>query len=231
MTNLGVMASNALEREIMSKSQALGSVILELVGASDANLELFLKIAQAVNKRNVDADLRAQALTKALTIPVISPSNILTVDDTLLAELIVLGQYVYINNNIVEYKYLTATKDGDEGQESVFPHDPSENGRWKWMFWSPSRWVSTEEVRDAVEREGFALAKARQLAAFGIAHPDHQLSGPIIGLGSVCRVGGRSCSPGRWCGGGECRLSLYDLSDGWGPNYRFLCVKPVDSSA
>ena len=64
----------------MLKSQVLGSTVLELVGASDANLNLLFRIAQALNRRNSDATLRAEVLSQALTAP-LRLSNIIPLDN------------------------------------------------------------------------------------------------------------------------------------------------------
>ncbi len=56
----------------MTKSLVLGSAILEFIGASDANQQLMLEIAQALNKRHNDADQRAPLLREALLVSLTS---------------------------------------------------------------------------------------------------------------------------------------------------------------
>jgi hypothetical protein len=56
----------------MTKSQVLGSTMLEFIGASDENQQLMLEIAQALNKRNKDANQRAPLLREALLVPLTS---------------------------------------------------------------------------------------------------------------------------------------------------------------
>lgn len=65
---------------MMSKSQTIGSIMLELVGVSDTNLNLMRTIAQMLNRRNSGADACASRLNQALhAAPATSATKTITV--------------------------------------------------------------------------------------------------------------------------------------------------------
>lgn len=142
--------------------------------------------------------------------------NTITVaSDLALEQRIALGKYVWINSDI---------------NEKRFPHDTTTVGEWEYDLYYPNRDISSEDAVASAEVDGWIVAKAEHLLAYGESFPEEQRKYPIIALGSVCEVGGYRCVLGLWDVDGRRRLCLSYWSGGWGSDCRFLRVRKVQSS-
>ncbi|MDB5265339.1 MAG: hypothetical protein JWM39_52 [Parcubacteria group bacterium] len=96
------------------------------------------------------------------------------------------------------------------------------------------RMIESKDAIKAIEAADstnpWAPAKTEHLLSFGIAFPEEQRKYPVIGLGSVARVGGYRNVPGLWEYGSERDLRLYWFEGEWGGLCRFLAVRQVSAA-
>lgn len=128
-----------------------------------------------------------------------------------LTERIALGKYGWVNSDITE---------------KMFPNDATTVGKWEFKLVHLNRVVSSEDAKFAVEVDGWTVAKAEHLLAFGDAFPEEQRKYPIIALGSVCN-GDRVLE--LWLDTSKRGLFLYCWYVDWGSFSRFLVVRKMNS--
>ena len=92
-----------------------------------------------------------------------------------------------------------------------------------------NRDISSEKAVELIEADDNAWesAKIEDLLAYGAKNPEEQRKYPIIGLGSVCRVGGRRIVPRLDRDDSERGLNLRYWDVDWSGYVRFLAVRKV----
>lgn len=85
---------------------------------------------------------------------------------------------------------------------------------------------SSEDVVKELRRRLLRRATLAELLAYGAAYPEEQRRGPLIALGSVAEVIGRSV-PGLYADRSGRVLGLGYWRDGWSGRCRFLVVRPA----
>jgi hypothetical protein len=91
--------------------------------------------------------------------------------------------------------------------------------------------ISSEKAKKEIANEDpdnpWQPAKIEHMLAYSAQHPEQQMKYPIIGLGSIAKIGDRNFVPRLYRGGTDPFLFLYanDWDGGWGPLCRFLAVR------
>ena len=149
----------------------------------------------------------AQAVRKTLTV----------LPNLTLAERIIAGNYGKgnVNSDIIEKR---------------FPHDVTTIGEWEFKLVHPNRQISSADAKTESETDGWTVAKAEHILAYGEAFPKEQQKYPIIELGSVCEVEGGRGVLVLWGGDGGRDLDLHWWRAVWLAGCRFLVVRKVQSS-
>lgn len=111
-----------------------------------------------------------------------------------------------------------------------FPHDVMTVGEWEYDTYHPDCSISSEDAKNGAEVDGWIVAKAEHLFAFGQAFPDVQRKFPIIALGSVCEVSSRRRVLELWGSGFRRVVNLYCWRVVWGSGCRFLRVRKVSAA-
>ncbi len=172
------------------------------------------------------ADICAVQEGTALIIPIETVSelppfapavqNTITVlPNLILAERIALGKYDWKNGDITE---------------SRFPHNTATIGEWEYDLYHPNLSLSSEDAKSSAEVDGWVVAEAEHVLAFGATFPDVQRKFTVIALGSVCTVRGSRCVLVLWYVRGERYLDLGGWGGTWYSDYRFLRVRKVKPS-
>lgn len=194
-------------------------ILIALRGAPESLFGMTLDIVRRCTSENgsewqklfqsvIDTGLRTEPTLVATT-----PENTLTVPPNLtFSERIALGKYDWKNNEITE---------------SRFPHSTATVGVWEYDLYHPNCSISSEDAKSSAEVDGWHVAEAEHLLAFGAAFPDVQRKFPVIALGSVCEVNGRRYVLGLWRGNDDRGLYLHGWGGGWLAVYRFLRVRKV----
>lgn len=132
-----------------------------------------------------------------------------------LSNRIALGNYGWVNSDI---------------NEKRFPHDPSTIGEWEYDLYHPDCSVSSEDVKSGAEVDGWTVAKAEHLLAFGESFPEEQRKYPVIAIGSVCEVRVLRRILALWRDDSKRSLGLYGWGGGWLAGCRFLRVRKIQPS-
>lgn len=111
-----------------------------------------------------------------------------------------------------------------------FPHDAATVGEWEFDLFYPNCSISSEDAVSRAEVDGWTVAKAEHLLAFGQAFPEEQRKFPIIALGSVYSVFSGRYVLALWSDDGKRGVVLDGWGVGWGSNYRLLRVRKVEQS-
>lgn len=154
-------------------------------------------------------------VTPATTIVQAARSTLTVLPSLTVLERIALGSYDWKNSDITE---------------SRFPHNIATVGEWEHDLYHPNSFTSSEDAKSSAEVDGWVVAEAEHLLAFGKQFPDVQRKFPIIALGSVCEVRGNRRVLGLWSGGGGRDIRLFGWRGDWVSHVRFLRVRKVRSS-
>lgn len=143
--------------------------------------------------------------------------NIITVPaDLSLLERIALGKYDWKSREIAEHQ---------------FPHNIRTIGEWEYDLHHPNLVSSSGDAKSTAEVDGWIVAEVEHGLAFAAASPDEQRKGPIIFLGSVCKLGNSRSVIGLWGDRKGRSLHLNRWDGTWHKNCRFLRVRKVEPSA
>lgn len=129
-----------------------------------------------------------------------------------LSDAVKAGGYDYVNSDITDKHF--PTEEGEQGAQ--------EKSCTLYHF---SKNMQSDDIVAQMEADGKRPATARELLAFGKAHPDLQRQFPIIALKSVWvgRLGIRGVPSLSRCDSGH-DLRLACCCGGWGDHCRFLAV-------
>lgn len=114
-----------------------------------------------------------------------------------------------------------------------FPHNPATVGEWEFDLYHPNCSLSTKDVKDRAEVDGWLVATWEQILAYGEAFPEEQRKFPIAALGSVYIVDDGYGVLVLGCGSYRRRsvlLFFYMHAGLWNANYRFLRVRKIGTS-
>ena len=190
----------------------------EFVKASGTVFEIIQKLSSAVtNLGGSDDDLRKllsdKKLRRAVAEMLVGESG----DITSLAEMIVAGNYDWVNDNITEKNFSIDPSRFTTENTKVFHFDKS---------------MTTAEVERAIRKEGYEPAGLEHLLAYGAENPDEQRKHPIVALGA-CWVdpGGSRHVPclSRYGDKRDLDLNWDDPESRWDGVYRFLAVRKSSS--
>lgn len=163
---------------------------------------------QKLFQQAIDTGLRAQPTVVAAT-----PKNTLVVLPSLtFSERIALGRYDWKDEDINEQR---------------FHHNQATIGEWEYDLYHPNCSISSEDAKSSAEVDGWHVAEADHLLAFGATFPDVQQMIPIIALGSMSKIGGYPYVLGLWRFSGERYLDLYGRDGGFSADFHFLRVRRV----
>lgn len=132
-----------------------------------------------------------------------------------LAERVMAGKYDWRNNDI---------------DESCFLHDSTVVGEWECDLYGhhAEHTVSSEDVKSFAEVDGWEIAKAEHLLAFGSTYPDEQRKFFVIALGSVGVMrSGHRCVVVLHQEVGQRIVTYCPYNSNWGSRQRFLRVRRV----
>lgn len=123
---------------------------------------------------------------------------------------IVPGNYDYIDS------YIT---------HECFPVTFEQVGNWEWRLFHFDRDVSYQTAIQLMKKDGYIAGAIGHILAFGEKYPEVQYEFPVVGLGSVAKIGAYRYAPELWENDGS-RVLLRSLFDNaWPPYYRFLGVR------
>lgn len=137
-----------------------------------------------------------------------------------LEAMIAAGRYDWTNSDVTAKRFPLVGEGIIEFESKLFHFDRS---------------VSSEQAVELIKADDttnpYEPAKIEHLLSFGAKFPEEQRKYPIIGLGSVARVGGRRFVPYLHGSDAERRLDLHWFVFGWSPGCRFLGVRKLPSAA
>ena len=195
---------------------------LNLIHAKDPSLERL----DALYSSGILSDLLdtnaclddRDSVRKALKLGVALPENLtLSVDySRSLETMIAAGQYDWKNDDITAKKF-PVQGSGVQQFEALLLH-------WDKGITSDD---AIKSMAGLDEENPWQPGRIEHLLSFGEKYPGEQRKYPIIGLGSVARVGGGRDVPGLGVLDRGRRLGLGWWGGGWGGRYRFLAVRAV----
>ncbi len=191
----------------------LGPLTRALVGVPMKMLGIVMDIANRLNSEVAEDFYRdltkfAREWKKSEMLTTIYE---ILVDHTLsLRELITLGNYDWVNENITEKN---------------FPREGSGKVSLKAELLHFGRNISSENVITEMKKLGYRPATIWELLAFGTQNPELQRQFPIVALGSICVLSGYRLVPLLHGGGSGRFLGLRWFDGGWGGSCRFLVVR------
>ncbi len=191
-------------RVMLSTGVSLGALMRPINHkGSRENLKKFLE-AGCPNFELVGKKAQAEAVIS-------ETDQFLTVEaDLAFEDRIKLGNYGWRNSDLTEKR---------------FPVTADQVGEWEWKLFHFNRNISSKEAIRLMKEEGYDAGQIGHILAFGEKYPEEQRKFPIIGLGSVARVGLLRDVPALW-GDGDGRGLGLDWFDGdWRDYYRFLGVR------
>ena len=114
----------------------------------------------------------------------------------------------------------------DDITEKHFPSKRSGQAEIEIQLFHFNKVMTSEEVIQEMDKQGYRPAELPELLAFGAKYPDEQRKYPIVALGSVYQYwdGDRYVSY-LWRGDGERDLGLIWFGVGWGASFRFAGVR------
>jgi hypothetical protein len=125
-----------------------------------------------------------------------------------LIDMIALGHYGWVDSNITKKNFGPETLVTGEGAKLYhFDHE-----------------ISSEDTVVEMDKQGFKPATLGDLLDFGVKNSEEQRKYPIIALGSIADVDGRSVAYIRGSGS-ERRLCLDRFDNHWLEHCRFLAVR------
>lgn len=169
------------------------------------------------------ADFLAVYQGRARIVPIeVSPVTPVAQANTLMVqphlttlERIALGAYDWQNPNITNKR---------------FQHDVTTVGEWEYDLYHLDCDISSDDAKSQAEVDGWVVAKAEHLLAYGKQSPEEQRKFPIIALGSVWGVGADRRVLGLWGVDDKRYVYLYYWDGGWLRFCRFLRVRKVKQS-
>lgn len=129
---------------------------------------------------------------------------------TSLTEMIVLGKYDWVDENITEVNFPMP-------ENFVLGTEPK--------LYHFNRSISSEDAIKEIEKDGFRPARIWDLLDYGAKNPELQIQFPIVALGSVAQVGGSRRVACLDMGNAGRGLDLYWFEDDWRGIARFLAVR------
>ncbi len=156
--------------------------------------------------RILSGDLKIQLLSttaEAAVVPTPVDQFMTVQPDIAHADRISAGNYGWTNSDLTEKR---------------FPVTEDQLGEWEWKLFHFDRSISSEEAIRLMKEDGYEAGQIGHILTFGEINPEEQRKYPIIGLGSVAKVGLRRFVPvlGRDCG--RRRLDLSWLDRDWCAN-------------
>ncbi len=118
----------------------------------------------------------------------------------------------------------------EEGIEVLYSHDPMTVGEWEYDLYRPIRSISLNDALRGAEVDGWTLAKAEHLLAFGAQFPKKQREFPIIIFGPVCQSRGVRHELVLCCLEGRRGISMNRSSTDIESNPHFLRVRKVSAT-
>lgn len=115
--------------------------------------------------------------------------------------------------------------------EKEFPVTEDQLGDWEWKIFHFDHDISSEDAIRLIQEDGFEPAQIGHILSFGETNPEEQRKHPIIGLGSVAKVGLHRFVPVLWLDVGQRGLSLDWFDDDWYRRCRFLGVRRRSDSS
>lgn len=177
------------------------NAILKMVGDS------------ATIRKILSGELKIELLSTSAQAVVVSTDvdHFLAVDpDLAFEDRIKLGNYGWRNSDLTEKK---------------FPVTEDQYGEWEWKLFHFNRSISSGDAIRLMKEDGYDAGQIGHILTFGEKYPEEQRKFPIIGLGSVAKVGLNRHVPGLWYGYGKRGLGLYWFDRAWVAYYRFLGVR------
>ena len=134
------------------------------------------------------------------------------VDETLsVEEAIKLGNFGWVNDDITS-KTFPKLKDGKKGDKEV-------------AIFHFGKDISSEDAIALMDKAGFKPATIWDLLGLAVKEPNLQRKFPVVGIGSVCELGGERSAPCLPEDGGRRELSLRWFGGDWDDYYRFAGVR------
>jgi hypothetical protein len=131
-------------------------------------------------------------------------------------EMVTAGNYDWKDSAITAARFPVKGEGEVEYEDTLFHFDRSISSA-----------DAIKEIENADKEHPWAPAKSENLLAYGAKNPEEQRKYPIIGLGSVARVGGDRYVLCLYGGGSERDLGLLWFDGDWRAGYRFLAVRKV----
>lgn len=128
----------------------------------------------------------------------------------ILAEMIALGRYDWVNSDITEGNFPMPEGFTLGSEPKVFHFD---------------RTISSEKAIKEMEKQGYRPAMIWDLLDYGAKNPEEQRKYPIVALGSVAVFGDDRDVASLHRGGSARRLCLDGFDCGWNDYCRFLAVR------
>lgn len=110
--------------------------------------------------------------------------------------------------------------------ERDFPVTADQLGEWEWKLFHFDWCISSEEAIWLMKEDGYDAGQIGHILTFREINPEEQRKYPIIGLGSVAKLGLYLIVPAlRDNHGGRCKLDVGWFGGAWGNYDRFLGVR------
>ena len=109
--------------------------------------------------------------------------------------------------------------------EGRFPVTAEQQGDFEQQMFHFNRNVSSEDAARLIREAGYEPARIGEILVYGETCPHTQSLHPVVGLGSIAEVDGKTSAPTLWFDGERRTLDLLWLDGDWHRNYRFLGVR------